>query len=201
MTKPLLNLNDAKALAACPFCNAAPREHDGDIVVSHTVECFFTQQYAQEMWLTARRMKQWNTRAPQPKAMEGDTPETGSLVNYVRRDAYEHCQRELSEARAALQTVFCPWCQTSYSKGDDAYKSVLTHLETCLKHPIAERDKLKASLTAASQRVEIYESALNDILNAKDYVRGLGSSCRGHDMHMADDALKKAAAIAQTKTQ
>ena len=48
----------------CPFCGVPPREYDGDHVLSHAIGCFFTQQYAQEMWIVGRRrMEWWNKRA------------------------------------------------------------------------------------------------------------------------------------------
>lgn len=48
----------------CPFCGVLPREYDGDHVLSHAIGCFFTQQYAQEMWIVGRRrMEWWNKRA------------------------------------------------------------------------------------------------------------------------------------------
>lgn len=47
----------------CPFCGAVPIPHDGDLIVAHLPECFFTQHYAQEMWLIGkRRRSQWNAR-------------------------------------------------------------------------------------------------------------------------------------------
>lgn len=49
---------------ACPFCGVEAKEHDGDYVLGHTNECFFTQQYAQEMWLVGKRkVRIWNKRA------------------------------------------------------------------------------------------------------------------------------------------
>lgn len=55
-------------LKPCPFCGEKPKEHDGDNVLNHAVNCFFTQQYAQEMWLIGKRAKQWNTRTEFPSA-------------------------------------------------------------------------------------------------------------------------------------
>lgn len=49
-------------LSACPFCGVKPQEHDGDYVVIHAASCFFTQQYAQEMWLIGKRLKDWQRR-------------------------------------------------------------------------------------------------------------------------------------------
>jgi len=59
------NTNESKMpeLKNCPFCNASAKPHDGDFVISHATGCFFTQQYAGEMWLTSkRRIGQWNHR-------------------------------------------------------------------------------------------------------------------------------------------
>ena len=43
------------------------QHHEGDdFVLGHANGCFFTQQYAQEMWLVGkRRVAQWNTRLGQ----------------------------------------------------------------------------------------------------------------------------------------
>jgi hypothetical protein len=60
---------------------------------------------------------------------------------------------ELNEAREKLNSVFCPWCQTVYPKGDDGNKAVLEHLSICLKHPITERDNLQQQLTTAQQEI------------------------------------------------
>lgn len=52
---------------ACPFCGVEAKEHDGDYVLGHTNECFFTQHYAQEMWLVGKRkVRIWNKRANAP---------------------------------------------------------------------------------------------------------------------------------------
>lgn len=70
----------------CPFCGVSPIEHDGDLVVNHTSECFFTRQYAQEMWLIGRRIKQWNNRNAPVIPLEkeiintNDTPLTDAQV-------------------------------------------------------------------------------------------------------------------------
>jgi len=56
---------NTEKLEACPFCHVEPEAHDGDYVVRHQVDCFFTQQYEQEMWLVGRRrIEHWNTRHP-----------------------------------------------------------------------------------------------------------------------------------------
>lgn len=49
---------------ACPFCGVEAKKHDDDYVLGHTNECFFTQHYAQEMWLVGKRaVRNWNKRA------------------------------------------------------------------------------------------------------------------------------------------
>jgi hypothetical protein len=58
----------AVRLLPCPFCNAQPQDHDGDLLVNHSVACFFTRQHAQEMWLVGSRKQDWNTR-PQSEAL------------------------------------------------------------------------------------------------------------------------------------
>lgn len=71
MNQHPMTTNVQRELKACPFCQAVPKEHDGDYVVSHSINCFFTQQYAQEMWLTSsRRIEAWNTRASDSLARE-----------------------------------------------------------------------------------------------------------------------------------
>lgn len=67
---------------------------------------------------------------------------------------------ELNEAREKLNSVFCPWCQTVYPKGEDGHKAVLEHLSICLKHPITERDNLKHQLTIAQQDLAKIAKAL-----------------------------------------
>lgn len=51
-------------MIACPFCGNKPQHQEGDdYVLGHANSCFFTQQYAQEMWLVGkRRIAQWNAR-------------------------------------------------------------------------------------------------------------------------------------------
>lgn len=48
----------------CPFCGVEAKEYDSDYELGHTNECFFTQHYAQEMWLAGKReVRVWNKRA------------------------------------------------------------------------------------------------------------------------------------------
>jgi len=68
------NTNEPKMpdVKDCPFCRAVAKSHDGDFVISHTLDCFFTQQYAGEMWLTSkRRIEQWNHRTDKVEELKG----------------------------------------------------------------------------------------------------------------------------------
>lgn len=98
MNKPLLNLNEAKAVEACHWCNFTRADWE-----QHRLKCpqdaRTWEHYCLEVFRDARvstnaliycnncgvlihttcdtideAIEWWNTRAPQPKAMEGETP-------------------------------------------------------------------------------------------------------------------------------
>lgn len=103
-----------------------------------------------------------------------DTPRTDAVMvvgsevagyeAIVPADFARTLERELNEAKENAKKIFCPWCQSTYEKGDDPYKSVLEHLNTCLKHPIAERDQLRKE----NEELKSYNQQLKEGLSASD---------------------------------
>lgn len=84
---------------------------------------------------------------------ENHAREMTSRIICFAQSATAAQQREIERLRKAAENVFCPWCQTTYPKNGDGYKAVLEHLNTCLKHPIAERDSLRAQLRTEQERM------------------------------------------------
>ena len=80
-------------IKACPFCGVEAMAHDGDWVVNHKTDCFFTQHYAQEMWLVGKKkVNYWNERAGDREPAVSKTPEPSTLASATGYTALELLQ-------------------------------------------------------------------------------------------------------------
>ena len=69
------------------------------------------------------------------------------IVVSKREEAWkerDQLKQEVERLKEATNKVFCPWCQTSYDKGNEPYAAINEHLNKCLKHPISQRDRALA---------------------------------------------------------
>lgn len=90
--------------------------------------------------------------------------DTNAFIDHARTLETElsAALKERDELREQSKEIFCPWCRCTYRKGDDAYASILRHLETCLKHPITERNQLRTQLAEANDKANGYQMALEE---------------------------------------
>ena len=94
----------------CPFCGAVARHHEGnDYAISHSFDCLFSRQYAQDQWLVGKKsIAKWNTRTPDWQTRcETAERERDELIGCVltRPDELSQLQQELERLKAVLQLI------------------------------------------------------------------------------------------------
>jgi sarcosine oxidase delta subunit len=105
----IMNTTETKVeLLPCPWCDERPELEDGDVVVSHSDDCFFSRHYSQEMWLIGRKLERWNHRTPDQSAITAarDALKAVSCAFYGDSTGYYHVSRDAMEkARQALERL------------------------------------------------------------------------------------------------
>jgi sarcosine oxidase delta subunit len=80
-----MNTTETKVeILPCPWCDERPELEDGDVVVSHSDDCFFSRHYSQEMWLIGRKLERWNHRTPDQSAITAAREALSGLFAIVK---------------------------------------------------------------------------------------------------------------------
>jgi hypothetical protein len=128
-------------------------------LVSHEFACQLERELATEQkenWTASLCDRVNEFLREHPAAQEVSNGEQCSYAISALHGYAGSLKTKLAIAEESLKKVFCPWCQTTYEKGEDLYKAVMEHLNVCLAHPIkraksaeAENAELKDKINGA----------------------------------------------------